>query len=58
MKKKKSETPGRQKQPEAAKDELEELRRKSKAPCDKHENGECDCGKSEPKKDSASGEDS
>jgi cell fate regulator YaaT (PSP1 superfamily) len=27
-------------------DELEELRRKSEAPCDKHENGECDCGKS------------
>ena len=24
-------------------DELEELRRKSQAPCDKHENGECDC---------------
>jgi cell fate regulator YaaT (PSP1 superfamily) len=28
-------------------DELEELRRKSQAPCDKHENGECDCGKGE-----------
>jgi cell fate regulator YaaT (PSP1 superfamily) len=26
-------------------DELEELRRKSAEPCDKHENGECDCGK-------------
>jgi cell fate regulator YaaT (PSP1 superfamily) len=26
-------------------DELEELRRKSQAPCDKHENGECDCGR-------------
>jgi cell fate regulator YaaT (PSP1 superfamily) len=26
-------------------DELEALRRKSEAPCDKHENGECDCGK-------------
>lgn len=26
-------------------DELEALRRKSQAPCDKHENGECDCGK-------------
>lgn len=26
-------------------DELEELRRKSSEPCDKHENGECDCGK-------------
>jgi len=26
-------------------DELEALRRKSQAPCDKHEGGECDCGK-------------
>ena len=26
-------------------DELEALRKKSQAPCDKHENGECDCGK-------------
>ena len=26
-------------------DELEALRRKAEAPCDKHENGECDCGK-------------
>jgi cell fate regulator YaaT (PSP1 superfamily) len=26
--------------------ELEELRRKSEVPCDKHENGECDCGES------------
>ncbi len=26
-------------------DELEALRRKSESPCDKHENGECDCGK-------------
>jgi cell fate regulator YaaT (PSP1 superfamily) len=26
-------------------DEREALRRKSEAPCDKHENGECDCGK-------------
>lgn len=26
-------------------DELEALRRKSEAPCDKHENGDCDCGK-------------
>ncbi len=26
-------------------DELEALRRKSQEPCDKHENGECDCGK-------------
>ncbi|MEX2144661.1 MAG: regulatory iron-sulfur-containing complex subunit RicT [Anaerolineales bacterium] len=27
-------------------DELEALRRKSEAPCDRHENGGCDCGKS------------
>lgn len=27
-------------------DELEALRRKSESPCDKHDNGECDCGKS------------
>jgi cell fate regulator YaaT (PSP1 superfamily) len=26
-------------------DELEALRRKSEAPCDKHEGGDCDCGK-------------
>jgi cell fate regulator YaaT (PSP1 superfamily) len=26
-------------------DELEALRRKSEGPCDRHENGECDCGK-------------
>jgi cell fate regulator YaaT (PSP1 superfamily) len=26
-------------------DEMEELRRKSAEPCDKHENGECNCGK-------------
>jgi hypothetical protein len=26
-------------------DELEALRRKAQAPCDKHENGGCDCGK-------------
>lgn len=26
-------------------DELEALRKKSQAPCDRHENGECDCGK-------------
>lgn len=26
-------------------DELETLRRKSEAPCDRHENGGCDCGK-------------
>jgi cell fate regulator YaaT (PSP1 superfamily) len=27
-------------------DELEALRRKAEDPCDRHENGECDCGKS------------
>jgi cell fate regulator YaaT (PSP1 superfamily) len=27
-------------------DELEALRRKSEEPCDRHENGDCDCGKS------------
>jgi hypothetical protein len=26
-------------------DELEALRRKSEAPCDKHDGGGCDCGK-------------
>ena len=26
-------------------EELEALKQKSKAPCDKHENGDCDCGK-------------
>jgi cell fate regulator YaaT (PSP1 superfamily) len=31
-------------------DELEALRRKSEAPCDRHENGGCDCGKAEAKK--------
>jgi cell fate regulator YaaT (PSP1 superfamily) len=30
-------------------DELEALRRKSEAPCDKHEGGGCDCGKEQPK---------
>jgi cell fate regulator YaaT (PSP1 superfamily) len=30
-------------------EEWEALRKKSQAPCDRHENGECDCGKSEPK---------
>ncbi len=29
-------------------DELQALRQKAQAPCDKHENGECDCGKSAP----------
>jgi hypothetical protein len=29
-------------------DELEALKNKSQAPCDKHENGECDCGKARP----------
>lgn len=37
--------------------ELEALRRKAEAPCDKHENGECDCGKAENKKDDTEGED-
>jgi cell fate regulator YaaT (PSP1 superfamily) len=31
-------------------DELEALRRKAEAPCDKHENGECDCGKADSEK--------
>jgi cell fate regulator YaaT (PSP1 superfamily) len=31
-------------------DELEALRRKAEAPCDKHEGGNCDCGKNEKKK--------
>lgn len=30
-------------------DELEALRRKSTEPCDRHENGGCDCGKAKPK---------
>lgn len=30
-------------------DELEALRRKSEGPCDRHENGGCDCGKGEKK---------
>ncbi len=30
-------------------DELEALRRKSEAPCDRHENGGCDCGKDKKK---------
>ncbi|MEI7847646.1 MAG: regulatory iron-sulfur-containing complex subunit RicT [Chloroflexota bacterium] len=30
-------------------DELEALRRKAEAPCDKHEGGACDCGKAEKK---------
>ncbi|HEY3311168.1 MAG TPA: regulatory iron-sulfur-containing complex subunit RicT [Anaerolineales bacterium] len=30
-------------------DELEALRRKSEAPCDRHENGGCDCGKNDNK---------
>jgi hypothetical protein len=29
-------------------DELEALKRKAQAPCDRHENGECDCGKTAP----------
>jgi cell fate regulator YaaT (PSP1 superfamily) len=37
-------------------DELEALRKKSQGPCDKHEGGECDCGKdqSEPPRSSKS----
>ena len=35
-------------------EELEALRQKSQAPCDKHEGGECDCGKSEKKSPSSS----
>jgi len=31
-------------------DELEALRRKSEAPCDRHENGGCDCGKARAEK--------
>jgi cell fate regulator YaaT (PSP1 superfamily) len=31
-------------------DELEALRRKSEAPCDRHEGGGCTCGKSSPRK--------
>jgi cell fate regulator YaaT (PSP1 superfamily) len=31
-------------------DELEALRRKSEAPCDRHENGGCDCGKADASK--------
>jgi cell fate regulator YaaT (PSP1 superfamily) len=30
-------------------DELEALRRKSEAPCDKHDSGECTCGKKSPR---------
>ena len=30
-------------------DELEALRRKSEAPCDKHDSGECNCGKKSPR---------
>jgi hypothetical protein len=33
-------------------DELEALRRKSEAPCDRHDSGGCTCGKSSPLKDS------
>ena len=35
-------------------DELEALRRKAEAPCDKHENGECDCGKNKTSKKNGS----
>jgi len=34
-------------------DELEALRRKSQAPCDRHDSGGCTCGKSSPLKESA-----
>ncbi len=39
-------------------DELEALRRKAEAPCERHENGGCDCGKaaSPPQAESAPGE--
>ena len=33
-------------------DELEALRRKAEAPCDKHEGGNCDCGKNDKRKPS------
>ena len=33
-------------------DELEALRRKSQAPCDRHDTGGCTCGKSSPRKNS------
>ena len=36
-------------------DELEALRRKSQEPCDRHENGECDCGKSNGEKNTSQG---
>ncbi|CAG1016837.1 hypothetical protein ANAEL_05861 [Anaerolineales bacterium] len=32
-------------------DELEALKRKAQAPCDRHEGGECDCGKKEQKQE-------
>ena len=31
--------------------ELEALRRKSQEPCDRHENGGCDCGRDKQKKE-------
>ena len=34
-------------------DELEALRKKAQAPCDKHEGGECDCGKADTKESGA-----
>jgi cell fate regulator YaaT (PSP1 superfamily) len=37
-------------------DELEALRRKSQAPCDRHENGGCDCGKAGLEKEKPGGE--
>lgn len=35
-------------------EELEALRKKSQAPCDKHEGGECDCGKTKDQRPSSS----
>ena len=37
-------------------EELEALRKKSEAPCDKHEGGECDCGKATPRSEQESSE--
>lgn len=39
-------------------DELEALRRKAQEPCDRHENGGCDCGKAEPAGQAAQAENS
>ncbi len=37
-------------------DELEALRQKAAAPCDRHENGGCDCGKQESKTENGTGD--